>query len=70
MSHIPHHRLLPQDKAVVYDHGPTDNPHPHPVAHTMHATDARHAMATEPDRWKLDPVRPEAAKARKSKTDE
>lgn len=58
MSFIPQDRLLPQDLVNIYDHGPADAPHdpPHdpPVLMRMHASDARHAMDVEPQRYRLD----------------
>ena len=48
---IPHGHLLPQDMVDVLDHGPKDNRHPHPVPHRMHAVDAKHAVAADPERW-------------------
>lgn len=57
-AHIPPHRLLPQDMVDIYDLGPSDEPHEKSVKVRMHASDARHAMGTEPKRWVLDvPVR-------------
>lgn len=57
--HIPPHRLLPQDMVEVFDRGPPDEPHLVPVKAVMHASDAKHAMSTDPGRWALDPVEPE-----------
>jgi len=54
MAHIPQHRLLPQDLVDIYDHGPPEARHKQPVAHRMHASDARHALDVDPQRWKLD----------------
>lgn len=54
-NHIPPDKLLPQDMVVVYDHGPKDKPFETPVAHKMHAVDAKHSMGVEPERWALDP---------------
>lgn len=52
---IPPNKLLPQDKVVVYDHGPADAPYEPPVELTMHAVDAKQAIDTDPIRYWLDP---------------
>lgn len=52
-SHIPPDKLLPQDLVDIYDRGPADGPHPAPVVIRMHASDARHAMDVEPERYTL-----------------
>jgi hypothetical protein len=51
MSHIPEHHLLPQDMVDVYDLG--DGTATVVKKLRMHASDARHAMAVNPDRYKL-----------------
>ncbi len=56
---IPPEKLLPQDMVEIFDRGPKDEPHDPPQALRMHATDAKHAMDVEPDRYSLDPERPE-----------
>ena len=58
--HIPPHRLLPQDMVEVFDHGPAIDRHLASVKVYMHASDAKHAMSIEPDRWSLDPVKVDA----------
>lgn len=39
---------------IVWDHGPADDPHDHPVPITMSAGDAGHAMNAD-DRYALEP---------------
>jgi hypothetical protein len=57
MTHIPHHMLLPQDKVWVRDEGCAADPEKGveavaPNESIWHAQDARHAMATHPERYK------------------
>lgn len=62
---IPHHLLLPQDKVLVRDLGPTDKRHARPVETIMHASDAKHALTVEPHRYELvDRVAERAVKAK------
>ena len=53
-NHIPPHKLLPQDMVDVIDLGPDDDRFAEPVTHRMHAVDAKHAMATDPERYLLE----------------
>ena len=59
-NNIPPELLLAQDMVVIFDHGPADEPNDPPVELRMHATDAKHAMDVEPERYTLDlePRRP------------
>lgn len=56
-NHIPPEKLLPQDMVHIFDHGPKDDPFAEPKLLPMHAVDAKHAMAVEPERYALEPRR-------------
>lgn len=55
MSHIPPHLMLPQDMVLIKDLGPEEDGKrtQEPQVMTMHASDARHAMTVEPERYVL-----------------
>jgi hypothetical protein len=52
--HIPPEKLLPQDKVLLYDHGPADEPFKKPVETLIHSTDAKEAIDRDPTRYSLD----------------
>lgn len=54
-NNIPPEKLLPQDMVNIFDHGPADEPIDPPTELRMHATDAKHAMSVEPERYMLEP---------------
>lgn len=54
-NHIPPDKLLPQDMVHIFDHGPKEEPLAEPKLLPMHAVDAKHAMAVEPERYALEP---------------
>jgi len=59
-NHIPPHKLMAQDLVDIFDLGPEDDRHPEPVVLRMHAVDAKHAMAVEPERYMLELEAPRA----------
>jgi len=69
MSHIPPDKLLPQDMVDMHDHGPPEKPHFEPVAHRMHATEAKQAMAADPHRWTLAGDKPQKQHVKSDHTD-
>lgn len=50
---IPGRLLKPGDFVDLLDKGPVDEPFAEPQRLTMHSTDAKHALAVEPDRYVL-----------------
>lgn len=58
--HIPPHLMLPQDKVLVHDRGDAKLG-VKASEMIMHAADAKHAMAVEPNRYHLADAKPAPA---------
>jgi hypothetical protein len=59
-QHAEHEAAVARHKAHEADRAAWLKKNPRPAKHRMHASDARHPMSVEPERWMLDAHKPVA----------